>query len=143
MKIMQKKHWKFRIARNIKIRNLKKKEKGLIDMQEDTDLHLNRCQGLNDDVTTTLSSEIPQKPPITRKDDFFMDGHQQKKTRIAMMVENKRDLNSSQILILHRNVQCLRNKLLILTILLQLDLKKYRSIVVYGDMWYVMNCSIS
>jgi hypothetical protein len=50
-----------------------------------------------------------------------MDGHQQNKTRIGICVDNKKDLNSSQIQILHRNVQSLK-KLLELTILVQLDL---------------------
>jgi hypothetical protein len=78
------------------------------DLQEDTDLQKDKCQGLNDDVTTTVSSKRLWKPPITRKDGFFMDGHQQNKTRIGMRVDNKTDLNSSQILILQQNVQSLK-----------------------------------
>jgi hypothetical protein len=52
-------------------RNSLEKERGLIDIQEDTDLHIDRCQGLNDEVTTTVSSERLWKPPITRKDGFL------------------------------------------------------------------------
>lgn len=71
-----KRHYKTTIARNIKNRDLKKKEslkreRGLTDIQEDTDPQLDRCQCLNDDVTTTVSSERLQKPPVTRKDDFY------------------------------------------------------------------------
>jgi hypothetical protein len=52
-------------------RNSVKKERGLIDIQEDTDLQIGRCRGINDDVTNTVSSKRLQKPLITRKDDFY------------------------------------------------------------------------
>jgi hypothetical protein len=104
-------------------RNSPEKERGMLDSQEDTDLQAERCQDLNDDVTTTVPSKRIRKPPVTRKDDFFMDGHQQSKFRSGIKVDNRKDLNSSQISILHHNVQCLKNKLLELTILLQSDLK--------------------
>jgi hypothetical protein len=51
-----------------------------------------------------------------------MDRHQQNKTRIGIKVDNKQDLNSSQISIIHHNMQSLKNKPLELTFLLQLDL---------------------
>jgi hypothetical protein len=40
--------------------------------QEDTHLQTDRCQGLNDDMITIVSSKRLWKPPITRKDDFFL-----------------------------------------------------------------------
>jgi hypothetical protein len=80
--------------------------------------------GPNQAVTTTLSSERIEKPPTARQSDTFMDGQQQNKTTIDMKTGNRKDLNSSQIFILHQNVQILNNKLLQLTVLLQLDLKK-------------------
>lgn len=52
-------------------RNSLEKKRGLIDIQGDSDPQIDRCQGLNDDVTATVSTEKLQKPPITRKDDFY------------------------------------------------------------------------
>jgi hypothetical protein len=63
-------------------------------------------------------------PFQSKKGLFFMDGYQQNKTTIEIGVDNRKDLNSSQILIPHHNVQRLKNKLLELTVLLQLDSKK-------------------
>jgi hypothetical protein len=61
-----------------------------------------------------------------------MDGHQQNKIRIS--IDNKTDLNFSQILILQHYVQRLKNKLLELTILLQLDLKNI-DILFFTEHW--------
>jgi hypothetical protein len=36
-----------------------------------------QMSGTNEDVTTIISSKRPRKPPTVRKDDFFLDGHQQ------------------------------------------------------------------
>jgi hypothetical protein len=58
-------------------RNSLQKERGLMDIQEDSDLQIDRCQGLNDDVTTTVSSKKLQKPPITREDDFLWTSAEQ------------------------------------------------------------------
>jgi hypothetical protein len=54
-----------------KVKDSLEKERVLIDIQEDSDPQLDRCQGLNDDLTATVSTERLQKPPITRKDDFL------------------------------------------------------------------------
>jgi hypothetical protein len=86
-------------------------------------------------VTTTVSSKRLWKPPIIRNDDFFyMDGHQQNKTRIGIKVDNKKDGNCSQIWILHHNVQGLKKKKLELTILLQLDLNNV-DILCFTEHW--------
>jgi hypothetical protein len=47
--------------------NSLEKERRLTDIQEDIYLQTYRCQGLNDDVTTTVSSKRLQNPPIIRK----------------------------------------------------------------------------
>jgi hypothetical protein len=87
------------------------KERGL---QEDTDLQIDRCQGLNDDVTSTVSSKRLWKPPVRRKDNFLWTDI---RTKLGIKVDNKKDLNSSQVSIVHHNEQSLKNKLLELTIL--------------------------
>jgi hypothetical protein len=40
-------------------------------MQEDTDLQIDICQGLNDDVATIIPSKRLQELPVTRKDEFL------------------------------------------------------------------------
>jgi hypothetical protein len=52
-------------------RNSPEKDSGLVDIQEGTDLQKDRCQELNQDVTTTVSSRRLWKPPATRRDDFL------------------------------------------------------------------------
>jgi hypothetical protein len=52
-----------------------------------------------------------------------MDRHHQNKTLVDKMVDVRKDLKCSQILIVRHNVQSLKNKLLELTFLLQSDLK--------------------
>jgi hypothetical protein len=47
------------------------KEKGLIDIQEDTDLQTDRCQGLNHDMTTTVSSKRLGEPYLLQESMIF------------------------------------------------------------------------
>jgi hypothetical protein len=75
-----------------------------------------------------------RKPPTTRKDDFFMDRHHQNETRSVIMGDDNKHLKGPQIVILHHNVQSLKNKLLELTVLLQSDLK-HVDILCFTEHW--------
>jgi hypothetical protein len=57
-------------------------------------------------VIITVSSRRIWKPPVTRKDDFFMGKHQQNKT-ITGVIVGRDDLKSSQVFILQQIMQSL------------------------------------
>jgi hypothetical protein len=83
-----------------------------MDTEDGSALLGDRCPIQNQVTTTTKPLRRGQKPPSTRR-DFFMDGRQQNINLTHRDAEIKKEIKeTSQIQILHHNVQSLKNKLM-------------------------------